>query len=156
MIKMKVEQQLKLISVAMVETTLLYRHISIVLEAAILFILILIYLQLRRMSKRNKVAVPEVTVTVDKPSGKYLHGETVKISGTLEEDGEGVANETVALSVTYTDETDVELPAVTTDSEGAFTAEWVIPSDVPPGSVILRASALGIVATATFTQAFKL
>jgi len=151
MIRMKVEQELRVISVAMAETTLLYRYVSVVLEVAILFILILIYLQLRRMSRRNKVAVPQLTVTVDKPSGHYLHGDTVKISGILKEDDEGVAGETVGLSVKYSDDTNVDLPDVTTDPDGAFTAEWVILSDVPPGSVILNGSALGIVATATFT-----
>jgi len=144
-----IEQQLRFITVAMVETTLLYHRISVVLEAAILFILILIYLQLRRMGKRNKVAVPTLTVSVDQAN--YLHGDTVKISGTLKEDDEGVSGETVSLIVKDSDGTETGLPAVTTEEDGTFAAEWVVPSETPPGSVILTASALGVEATATFT-----
>lgn len=125
--------------------------LSLVLLVAILFMLILVYLQLLRMRgtlrkiarrKRNKVVVPSLTLVVDAAS--YLHGDTVKISGILAET-DPMGGTTVVLVLP-----DGTSQNVTTDANGKYSASWVVPETVS-GLLTLTATALGVTATTTFT-----
>lgn len=116
--------------------------LSLVLLVAILFMLILVYLQLLWMRKRNKVVVPSLTLVVDAAS--YLHGDTVKISGILAET-DPMGGTTVVLVLP-----DGTSQNVTTDANGKYSASWVVPETVS-GLLTLTATALGVTATTTFT-----
>jgi len=94
--------------------------------------------------------VPALTCEVDKTS--YLRGETVQITGELTENGKPVAEAEVVLSVISPDpETENKLETVTTDEEGKYESSFTVPDDAIGGSWGIKATALGLSDTATFT-----
>jgi len=92
------------------------------------------------------------TLTVATAKAKYLHGETVEISGALSEEGSPVAGQTIDVKIKYPDGTEVDLPDVTTDDEGKYANSWVVPSDAPPGTYTVTATGYGVSATTTFSH----
>ena len=117
---------------------------AILLALLIILLIILIWLLLKKI-----VVVPTLTVTVEK--AKYLHGETVNISGKLEENDEAVEGATVSIKITDPEGTEAILPDATTDANGEYKNTWVIPADAPPGTYMVTATGLGVSATTTFT-----
>ena len=98
---------------------------------------------------RKLVVVPSLSVATDKAS--YFRGETVQISGSLQQNGNPLANQTLGLTVRPPTGDAYSLPSVTTDTEGKFVASWDIPSDAIAGGYTVEATSAGVSATATFT-----
>lgn len=97
------------------------------------------------------VAELQVSVSVDKSS--YLKGETISISGHVQDSlGNPKQGLTSNLIVTPPEGDIYTLPGVTTDSSGDFTSTWDIPTDAVDGTYTLTASVLGVTADATFTH----
>ena len=117
--------------------------------ALILVILLLIIIILQLLGRKTVVTVTVVSVAT--AAASYDHGDTVNISGEVTVDGSPQAGESVALKVVDSAETEYLLPSVTTDAAGKFTAAWIIPSEVAPGTCEVIAEAMDGTATATFT-----
>lgn len=98
---------------------------------------------------RKLVVVPTVTVATDQAS--YGRGETVGISGSVMDGTNPLPGETVALTVQPPTGDAISLPSATTDSDGNFSASWVVPIDAEAGSYELFATCLGVGDTTTFT-----
>lgn len=116
---------------------------GLTLLLAILVMLILVYLQLVWMRKRNKVVVPALTVVVDQAS--YLHGDTVQIGGALLENDVAVPDQPIGLNLP-----DGTTQSVVTDTNGKYSASWIVP-DTVSGVLTITATGLGVTATTTFT-----
>lgn len=84
-------------------------------------------------------------------AASYDHGDTVNISGNVSVDGKPVPDTTVSLKVVDSTSAEFVVGDVTTDADGNFSAAWIIPPEVAPGTVELSATALGATATTTFT-----
>lgn len=119
--------------------------LTLVFWLIVMFLLILV---LRRLP-RKRIVVPNLTVKVDKAS--YLHGDTVQISGQLIEAGSPVTSETVSTKVTDPNGNATSLPDTQTDTNGAFSNSWVVPSDAASGTWTVEVTALGVTATTSFT-----
>lgn len=119
-------------------------EVVVILGLLIMFLLLHIWLLLRKI-----VVVPTLTVAVDKPS--YFKSEPVKISGSLKTDGTAMPGQTIALSIKPPIGDLYSLPDAITDINGDFSADWQVPDDAEVGSYTLTATAVGVMATATFT-----
>lgn len=94
--------------------------------------------------------VPTLTVTTDK--AEYVRGETVKVSGTLTDGTNPLAGKTVSITIEPPSGDAYGLPDVTTDTNGAYSANWVVPANAIGGNYTAIASAMGVWAS----KAFKL
>jgi len=117
--------------------------------AVILALIIIILILCICLLWKKTVVVPTLIVAVDKPS--YLHGETVNISGGLEENGKPVEGQTISIKITDPEGTEIALPDATTDANGEYKNIWVVPDGAIPGTYTVTATGLGVSATTTFT-----
>ena len=125
--------------------------INIILSeiATLLIILILILLLILYERLRKIVVVPSVSVATDKAN--YPHGETVTITGVVEENDEPQASADVDIFVKDPNGELVFEVKATTDADGKYTATYDLPSDAVGGTWTVTATALGTTATTTFT-----
>jgi len=125
--------------------------INIILSeiATLLIILILILLLILYERLKKIVVVPSVSVATDKAN--YPHGETVTITGVVQENGEPQEGATVAISVKDPSGAEQTALTTTTDADGKYTATYDLPSDAVGGTWTVTATALGTTATTTFT-----
>jgi hypothetical protein len=128
---------------------LILGEVAVALILIILLLLIIIWQLLRK-----HVAVPSITVSLDKTS--YLRGETVQISGVLKENDEPQPGQTVPLEAIDPSGAQTSLPEVVTDADGKFASTFAVPPDAVGGSwKIMAGPALGVTDTATFTLSNK-
>jgi len=120
-------------------------ELVIFLALAIVLLVLLIWWLIRKL-----VLVPTLTVTTDK--AEYLRGETVKVSGTLKDGTTPLPGKTVSITIEPPVGDAYGLPDVTTDSNGAYSADWVVPANAVGGNYAAVASAMGVSAS----KAFKL
>jgi len=120
-------------------------ELVIALALLIIVLLLLIWLLLRKL-----VQVAGITVATDKDT--YVREETVHITGLLTMDGEPVPGQIVDLEIQPPDPEaePIELSA-TTDENGKYATDWLIPSDAEGGMYTLTATCLGAKAIKTFT-----
>jgi len=114
----------------------------------LLVIVIIILIWLIWLLLRKKIVVASMTVSTDKD--KYSREETVKISGDVELEGEAEEGQTVNIEIIPPEGEAIKLEA-TTDAEGGYSADWLIPPDAVGGTYTLTATCLGAKATRTFT-----
>jgi len=115
----------------------------------LLVIVIIILIWLIWLLLRKKIVVVSMTVTTDK--SKYSREETVKINGDVDMEGETEEGQKVNIKIEPPEEGEpIELEA-TTNSEGGYIAEWLIPPDALGGVYTLTATCLGAKAITTFT-----
>lgn len=126
----------------------------ILAELAALFALLIVYLLLQiLLALRKTVVVPSVTVNVS--PAQVSRGDTVGISGAVQESGAPATSTPVALTVTDPDGNATPLPNSMTDANGNYTASYVVPSTAPSGVFTVAATALGTEVTTTFTLRSK-
>lgn len=119
-------------------------------EIDVILALFILYLIIRIWWMRKHVAVPTITVSLDKAS--YLRGETVQISGVLKENDQPQAGQTVPLEAIDPNGGQTGLPDVVTDADGKFSSTFAVPPDAVGGSWKITAGpVLGVTDTATFT-----
>lgn len=115
----------------------------------------LIY-DLSKLLRKLVVTVPNVQVTATPPQPDI--GDTVTIEGVVNSDKTTPAPAGTPVSIVVTDSPGTAQPAITvsTDANGAFTAAFVIPQGFATGPADVKATALGVTGSATFTRNNKI
>ena len=96
------------------------------------------------------VVVPALTTDTDKDA--YFRAETAHISGNLSTGAGPLEGIPVKLAIEPPVGDVYVLPDATTDVDGNYSADWEVPIDAVDGAYTLTAFALGVPATAAFTQ----
>lgn len=120
-------------------------------ECAVALLLLIIMLVLIILRSLRKTVVTVTVVSVEAEAASYDHGDTVNIKGAVTIDADPQPGVTVSLKVKDSADNEYNLPDVTTDEDGKFSAAWIIPFGVAPGVCRVSATARYITVTTTFT-----
>jgi hypothetical protein len=120
-------------------------------EVSITIVLAIVILLLLILKLLGKLVVSVTVVSVKTDAASYDHDVSVKISGDVMMDGDAIPDTSVKLKIVDIKGAEFVLPDATTDSEGKFTANWTIPTEVAPGVCTVYAMANGMEVTTTFT-----
>jgi len=97
------------------------------------------------------VQVPSLGVSTDK--SLYDRTETLQITGQLiDQNSAPMIGKPISIAIEPPAGDAYNLPIVTTDSNGNFSASWDIPDDAAGGTYTVYAASLGASGSKTFTQ----
>lgn len=98
----------------------------------------------------KKVVVATLTVTVSKDLS--YRGDTQRISGDVKVGATPQSGKTVAMAITPPSGDVYSLPNVTTDANGLYAADWLVPITAVNGVHTLTVTCMGVQITKTFTR----
>lgn len=119
-------------------------EIVVLLALFIVILLLLIWALLKKI-----VVVPTLNVSANKED--YFRSEVVTISGLLTSNEEGLEGKSVSVAIQPPSGDAYSLDPIDTNAAGAFSKDWIVPSDALAGEYVVTATAMGVEATTTFT-----